>query len=106
MLTRTRRNLLQQLYFRENGVGEPCWIVGTSPSSRYVLLVRTLMGSWERHSRVSITTLRALHTAGLIAYSDLQTMPAWWVSREDESALGRQVTITDKGRQAIGKGTK
>lgn len=106
MLTRTRRELLQQLYFREEGVGAPCWIVQSHPSNRYVLMVRTLMDTWERHSRVSVTTLRALHSDGYIEYSERQQMPAWWLRRDLEETLGRQVTITDKGRQAIGKGTK
>lgn len=102
-LTRRQRDILHQLWFREAGEGEPCWIV-TVGSGKYVLIVQTLMGTWERHSIVKLSTLRVLHTGGYVSYGDPHTMPAWFTPREGEESAGREITITNKGRQTIEKG--
>ncbi|MCA1844982.1 MAG: hypothetical protein LC792_17670 [Actinobacteria bacterium] len=104
MLTRRQRDLLFQLWFREADPGEPCWLVAAG-GGRYVLLVLTMMGTWERHSRVSLTTLRILHSAGHITYGQPTKMPAWFTPQEGEESAGREITITDKGCRAIGQPT-
>lgn len=105
MPTRRQKAFLHQLWFRESGAyGAPCWVVNVG-GGRYVLLVKTMMGTWERHSHVALHTLRILHAAGHIEYGEAGPMPAWFTPRAGEESVGRELTITDKGRQIIGKDT-
>lgn len=100
-LTDTQRNLLRQLRFREDGPGgEPCWIVGTA-YGRYWLCVKTLMGTWARHSRVAAKTLRRLHSAGLIEHGTERRMPDWFKPDRLDDTVGATITLTAAGRRVL-----
>ena len=100
-LTRTQRELLRQMAFREAEPGGPCWVVAAGNGGIYVLCVMTVMGWYARHSRVSAGTLQRLHDAGLIQYGPEVPMPEWFTPARGEATSGRTASLTDTGHAAL-----
>lgn len=100
-LTKTQRELLKTMAFREAPPGGPCWVVATA-RGRYALWVFTMMGKYGYLKDISGSTLRKLHTAGLIEYGEDVKMPDWHRPRSPQEATeGSTATLTDAGRAAL-----
>lgn len=99
-LTKTQRDLLALMKFREAEPGGPCWVVDAA-RGRFALWVMTLMGRYERHSHVNVATLRKLHEAGLIEYGEDVPMPDWHTPARLEGNWGSTVTLTPAGITAL-----
>lgn len=98
-LSRSDREFLRHLAFREAGDnGRPSW-VHSAPRNRWQLVVWTMCGSYARAPFVKNgRTLARLEAAGLIAYGRDQYLPAPY-----QREWGSTVLLTEVARRAIGR---
>lgn len=98
-LSRTDREYLSHLRFREaGGEGRPCWVY-RQPRNRWALLVWTLMGTWSRTPQWTKNgrTLASLEARGLIEYG-----PDGYLPVPFQTEYGSEIRLTAAGRRAIG----
>ncbi|WP_247040284.1 hypothetical protein [Arthrobacter rhizosphaerae] len=98
VLSRTDREFLQHLAFRQAGpADEPCW-VHRKPRNRWHLIVWTMMRSYERSPFVKNgKTLARLEATELIEYGPEMNLPEPY-AREH----GSTIMLTTAGYAAIG----
>lgn len=98
-LSRSEKNFLSHLEFRESGEdGRKSWLIPIS-RSRQQLVVWTMMGSWAKSPFVkNESTIHRLESNGFIALGDHQPMPDPYSAKR-----GRTVALTAKAIQALTK---
>lgn len=94
-LSRSDREFLRHLAFREGNLGRPCWVYRL-PRNRWGLVVWTMFGAWAKHPKFTKNgrTLAQLESAGLIEYG-----PATYLPSPYDHEYGSTVTLTGIGAE-------
>lgn len=99
-LTRTEREFLEQLRFREHqpGGAQGAFLFSLR-QGRVGVIVRTMMNTYETHPQFTKNqrTIDRLEAAGLIQIGSLQRLPTPFAP----GGAGKPVTITQLGRETI-----
>lgn len=98
-LSRSEKNFLAHLEFRESGEdGRQSWLLPIS-RGRQQLVVWTMMGSWAKSPFVkNDSTIRRLGSSGFIELGEAQPLPDPYSGKR-----GRTVALTAKAIQSLSK---
>lgn len=96
-LTKTQRQVLHILHFRDGMQPGGCWLVD-APRGRYALIVPTMMGWYEPLGMRYAGTWRALLTAELVTRGPVVALPEPVRQGARGATHGTAVALTDRGR--------